>query len=74
MEEPGGLHFMGSQRVKHNWETKHKSWFWPFFFGTWTKNYTLLKDCKTEFNEKEYMTEIIYGLQSLTYIQSDPLQ
>ena len=24
-EEPGGLQFMGSQRVRHNWETKHST-------------------------------------------------
>ena len=22
-EEPGGLQFMGFQRIRHNWETKH---------------------------------------------------
>lgn len=32
MEDPGGLYFMELQRVKHDSETKHKSWFWPFFF------------------------------------------
>ena len=25
MEEPGGLHSMGSQRVRHDWATKHSS-------------------------------------------------
>ena len=24
MEEPGGLQFMGSQRIEHDWETGHE--------------------------------------------------
>ena len=37
-EEPGGLQFMGSQRVRHDWVTKHthRYTFW-IYFGVWSK-------------------------------------
>ena len=34
-QEPGGLCFMGSQRVRHNWATKHST---CLFVDTWAKS------------------------------------
>ena len=42
-EEPGGLRFMGSQRARHDWATKHIlsmcSYLWPkYITETWVTN------------------------------------
>ena len=40
-EEPGGLQSMGSQRVRHNWETNHFTFFTSLFYrwGNWAHRY-----------------------------------
>lgn len=34
----------------------------------------MLKDCKTKYSKEEYVTKNVYGLQTLTYFLSGPLQ
>ena len=59
-EDPGGLQSMGSQRVRHNWETKHTAWSEQMLLEKWLQ---WLAQCKVATN-LQFVKNLVQYLQS----------
>ena len=46
-EEPGGLQSMGSQRVRHDWATKHSTWYFCLICWRTTTHFATVFDTPT---------------------------